>query len=103
MATRTKKQKAPDRGLLTQGDGNGINTRVEYSTADSPRQPFPLSVDSLTRIAFIAGDPGVFLLGRLPHKKLPDPNYLPIFEKALFCLEVEDALLRRAGAMEAGK
>ena len=80
------------------------------TTSEPPRQSFQLSpdsegldlsVDSLTRIAFIAGDLGCWLLARCERRKLPfDPEFNPVFFKALDYLDIEDPLLRKAYELE---
>jgi hypothetical protein len=98
-----KKQKTPGRGLLAADKSKAVNFAVNLydSPKIAPCQTFKLSVDSLTRIAFLAGDLGCFYLRKCQDFiNLPDPAFNEPFSKAVELLAIEDILLRRAAEME---
>lgn len=84
------------------GDGHQESGQIQKSTPNfTPGlpgcQPFSLSADSLTRIAYLAGDLACFYLWQCQHFiTLPDPEFNKPFFRACELLTIEDTLLRRA-------
>lgn len=103
-----RKQKAPTGGPSAGENGTEKNQveRLQFNP-DSPEcQPFKPSPDSLTRIAYLAGDLAMFYLRQCQgFISLPDPEFNAPFSKACELLTIEDQLLRRAAAelLEAGQ
>jgi hypothetical protein len=103
MALRQQKGRVRAGQLQKRDEATNFAVEIYSSPKQADCQSLQLSPDSLSRAGLLAGDLACWLLRRLPSKNLPDPQFLPTFERALMLLEIEDTLLRRAGAMEAGK
>lgn len=97
----TNKRKARWQPGSKQNTEQALNSTPEFSLPFPSCQAFTLSPDSLSRAAFLAGDLGCWLLARCPKPKPPfDPEFNPLFFKAVEYLEIEDQMLRKAHELE---